>query len=121
MTKKILIVDDEPDLLDVTTFRLKKNGYHVLTAIDGQAALTIIEKEMPDLVLLDLRLPVMNGQEVCKKIKADPKLKNIAVIIFTASAGGDVAQKVKALGADDYLIKPFDSEEMLDKIANLLN
>ncbi len=70
---RILIVDDEPDLIKVTTFRLKKMGYDVVAGVTGQEALDLILSERPDVVLLDLRLPVIDGLEVCKRLKADPK------------------------------------------------
>ncbi len=120
MTKKILIVDDERDLLRVMTMRLTKAGYEIMTATDGREALVLIEEAMPDLVLLDLRLPVMSGQDVCKKMKSDPKFKNIPIILFTASAGGDIPERARALGADDYIIKPFEAEDLLKKIARLI-
>lgn len=120
MAKKIMIVDDEPDLVAVTSFRLKKHGYNILTASNGQEALDMIKKESPDLVLLDLRLPLISGQDVCKKIKSDPELKNIAVIIFTASASIDIIEKAKTLGADDHLIKPFDSEQLLSTVKKFI-
>ncbi len=85
MSKKILIVDDEPDLVRVTSFRLKKMGYNVIVGTDGNQALSLIESERPDLVLLDLRLPEIDGLEACRRVKADPKLKDIPIILFTAS------------------------------------
>lgn len=120
MPKKILIVDDEPDMLDVADFRLRKAGYETKTVLDGQKALDMIKKDPPDLILLDLRLPSMSGADVCRTLKNDEKLKSIPVIIFTASAGMHIADKVKELRAEDYLTKPFDAEELLRKIKKLL-
>ncbi len=115
MAKKILIVDDEPDVLKVAAFRLKKAGYDVLTAVNGQEALGLAKKDAPELMLLDLRLPVVSGYDVCKLIKCDEKLKNIRVILFTASTER-MAEKAKEIGADGYLTKPFDSGKLLEKV-----
>ena len=118
--KKILIVDDEPDILKAVTFRVKKMEYEVVTATNGQEALDLIQKEEPDLILLDIELPVMNGYEVCQRVKTNEKLKHIPIIFLTASSASKIAEKVKEFNADDYLIKPFDSEELLKKIKNFI-
>ena len=118
--KKILIVDDEPDILKVVTFRVKKLEYEVVTATNGQEALDLIQKEEPDLILLDIELPVMNGYEVCQRVKTNEKLKHIPIIFLTASSASKIAEKVKEFNADDYLIKPFDSKELLKKIKNFI-
>ena len=118
--KKILIVDDEPDILKVVTFRVKKMEYEVVTATNGQEALDLIQKEEPDLILLDIELPVMNGYEVCQRVKTNEKLKHIPIIFLTASSASKIAEKAKEFNADDYLIKPFDSEELLKKIKNFI-
>jgi CheY-like chemotaxis protein len=120
MSKKILVVDDEPDILKVVTFRLRKAGYHILEAVEGEQALQIIEKERPDLILLDLRIPVIDGYEVCKRIKSDDKTKDIPVIILTASVTRDMQAKVEELKADDYLVKPFDPAVLLTKVRNCI-
>lgn len=118
---KILVVDDEPGILKVTSLRLKKLGYNVLTAADGKEALDTIRSENPDLVLLDLVMPFMNGTEVCEQIKNDKALKHIPVILFTASGSGAMtAEKIKKIGADDYIVKPFEPEELTGKIEEIL-
>lgn len=117
--KKILLVDDEPDLVEVVTFRLKSAGYDVITALDGKTAFDIINDTRPDLILLDLLLPVISGDEVCRKIKSDDRLKDIPVILFTASAIL-VPERAEKLGADDYLIKPFEPEDLLGKIKKFI-
>ena len=119
MPKKILIVDDETDLLRVTCFRLEKSGYQVISAINGQQALEVMRKEHPDLVLLDLRLPLLNGMEVCLYMRKDGVLKHIPVIIFTASTQ-EIKEKVNACGAQDYIFKPFTAEELLEKIKKFI-
>jgi CheY-like chemotaxis protein len=120
MGKKILIVDDEPDLLRVTCFRLERSGYRVFSAVNGQEALERVEKESPDLVLLDIKLPLMEGPDVCLHIKKDERLKHIPVILFTASAQG-IGEKVSACGAQGYIIKPFSAEELLEKIKEFVH
>ena len=119
MAKKILFVDDEPDVLRVAGFRLKKAEYEVVTAINGQEAWELVQKIKPDLVLLDLRLPVMMGDEVCRKIKSDISLNHIPVILFTASVN-NLKDIIKNSGADDFLTKPFDQEQLLAKIGKLI-
>lgn len=119
MPKRILIVDDEPDILRVVIFRLKKSGYEVLTAVNGQEALDLIQKEPLDLIILDLRLPLISGLEVCKQIKSNDKLKHIPVILFTASTNC-VKEKAIEVCADDYLIKPFEPEIFLQKVKKLI-
>ncbi len=119
MPKRILIVDDEPDLVKVTSFRLKKAGYEVLTCVNGQDALDLIQKTPVDLILLDLLLPQMGGDEVCLKIKEDPNLKHIPVILFTATVV-NIPEKAREVGAEDYLQKPFIPEELLGKVKRFL-
>ena len=120
MTKKILVVDDEPDIRKIVTFRLKKAGYEIATATNGQEALDSAQKEKPDLILLDLRLPIIDGYEVCRRLKTDQELKHIPVILLTASSAGKIAEKTKEFKADDYLIKPFDPEKLLAKVKKFL-
>lgn len=119
MSKRILIVDDEPDVLKLAAFRLKRWGYEILTASDGQIGLEVIQNEKPDLVLLDLRLPNMDGVDVCKKVKNDEALKHIPIILFTATADIAVAETAKEVGADGYIVKPFEPEQLLEKIKSI--
>jgi len=117
---KILVVDDEPDILKVVTFILKKTGYEIFSAVDGKEALKLIKDKRPDLILLDLRLPVIDGYEVCRKVKSDDSLKAIPVLLLTASGVDSVAQKAQTLGAEDFIIKPFSKEDLLKKINKYL-
>jgi CheY-like chemotaxis protein len=119
MSKKILIVDDEPDLIKVTSPRLAKLGYKVLIAVSGTEAIDLIRLEPPDLILLDLRLPGIDGAEVCRRLKADPALRHIPVILFTASAES-VEEIFKGSGADDWLLKPFDSSDLIAKVRKFI-
>jgi CheY-like chemotaxis protein len=119
--KKILVVDDEPDILKVTSLRLKKLGYNVLTAAGGKEALDTMRSENPDLVLLDLVMPFMSGAEVCEQVKKDETLKHIPIILFTASGNGAMtAEQIKKIGADDYIVKPFEPEELMGKVEGIL-
>jgi DNA-binding response OmpR family regulator len=121
MAKKILVVDDEPDMLDLTTIRLKKIGYEIIEAVDAEEAMDIIEKTLPDLILLDLLLPKMQGDEFCKKLKSDNKFKNIPIILFTASAiRTSLPEKIKEMGADDCIMKPFEPAELLGKVKKFI-
>ncbi|MFA5337309.1 MAG: response regulator [Candidatus Omnitrophota bacterium] len=119
--KKVLVVDDEVDILKVVSFRLKKAGYEVLTASNGKIALDLISVNRPDLILLDLRMPVMGGEEVCARIKNDALLKDIPIILLTASSGGKIAEKARELGVEDCLVKPFDSDILLKKVQKLIS
>lgn len=114
--KCVLLVDDEPDILRTVVFRLKKAGYQIITAENGKTGLELARKERPDLILLDLRVPVMDGCEVCQRLKSDDNFKEIPVIFLTASMVDKITDKIKEFGAEDYIIKPFESEELLNKV-----
>jgi CheY-like chemotaxis protein len=116
MAKTVLFVDDEPDLQKVFKYRLNKQGYEVIEASDGKKALETLKTARPDLVLLDYRLPGMDGHEVCRRMKADPALKSIPVILMSASPGGLNQEAVAAAGADDSFVKSFEFEDLAAKI-----
>lgn len=120
--KRILFVDDEPDIVRLVEFRLNKEGFAVIHAKDGNEALGLLAHEKPDLILLDLLLPDIDGLEVCRMIKLEPDLKDIPVIFFTASAAepDKLEEKVRHLGAQGLIIKPFTSEELLNKIRRFI-
>ena len=120
MAKKILIVDDEPDILKTVSFRLKKYGYDVITAEDGEKALIKATTEMPDLILLDLRLPGKDGFEVCDELKSDDRYKNIPIILLTASSGLNES-KIKTCKHDNFVLKPYQFDELISKIKILLS
>ena len=119
MAKKILIVNDQPDLLRITIFRIQKMGYDVIIASDAVKALEMIKSHIPDLVLLDISMPNLSGPEVCKNMKAEENLKKIPVILLTATST-NMEEKTKEAGAQDYLIKPFDLEVLAKKIQKLI-
>lgn len=121
MAKRILVVDDEPDIMEVATVRLRHLGYDIIPAVDAEEAMAILKKGTFDLILLDLLLPKMQGDELCKKLKSDKKYKGIPVILFTASAiRPAIPEKVKEMGADDCIIKPFEPEELLEKVRKFI-
>jgi len=121
MPKKILVVDDEPDIMDVATVRLRHLGYEIMPAVDAEEALTYLQNDTPDLILLDLLLPKMQGDELCKKLKSDDKYKDIPIILFTASAiRTSLPEDIKEMGADDCIMKPFEPEELLFKVKKFI-
>ena len=118
--EKILVVDDEQDLVKLVRFNLEKDGYKVISAFNGEDALFLARKERPDLIVLDLMLPGIDGLEVCKKLKADTELVNIAVIMLTAKGEeSDITLGLK-LGADDYVTKPFSPKELVARVQAVL-
>ena len=119
MMKKILIVDDEPELVKALQIRLKRAGYRVLTAYDGGEGLKLAKKR-PDLILLDIMMPTLSGIEVCQLLKEDPKLKNIPIIFLTAKDTKEDRIKGLSVGADEYIVKPFYSDDLLNKIKKAL-
>ncbi|TRZ49131.1 response regulator [bacterium] len=120
MTVKILIADDDPDIRDILRLSLSEENYEVIEAKDGEETLKIIESRPIDLVLLDYRMPKMDGREVCARIKDDLLLRHVPIIMVTGS--GDIDDKVGGInaGADDYIVKPFDPKELLARIRMIL-
>lgn len=117
--KKILLVDDEKDLVKIVKFRLEANDYEVITACDGQEALEKARGEKPDLIILDLMLPKMDGYKVCGLLKKDSRFMRIPIIMFTAKAQEEDMRLGEELGADAYITKPFEPGVLLDKIKEL--
>lgn len=118
--KRILLVEDEQDMVYAVTLQLEAKGYDVITASDGQEGLDKARKEKPDLVILDLMLPKIDGYKVCRMLKFDSRYKNIPVVLFTARAQDSDKKTGKDVGADAYITKPFESKTLLDKIEELL-
>ncbi len=118
--KRILIVDDEKDILNVLRFRLEANNYEVLSASDGQEGLNKARSENPDLIILDLMLPKLDGYKICRILKFDENYKAIPIIIFTASAQKKDEELGMEMGADAYIAKPFESKILLEKMKELL-
>jgi len=118
--KKILLVDDEKDLVETLTFRLEANEYEVVKAYNGQEGLDKARKEKPDLIILDLMLPKIDGYKVCRMLKFDEKYKKIPIIMFTARAREEDRKMGEEVGADAYITKPFEPQALLGKIQELL-
>jgi len=121
MSKTVLIVDDEPNIVVPIEFLMEQNGYSVLVAGSGEEALEIIAKYKPDLVLLDIMLPGIDGYEVCEIIRLDPELRAMKIIFLTAKGRDVDVAKGMVLGADAYVIKPFSNAEILENVRKLLN
>jgi two-component system alkaline phosphatase synthesis response regulator PhoP len=117
---KILVVDDEVYLLQILDFSLGAEGYEVVTAEDGEQALQKAKSEQPDLIVLDIMMPKVDGYEACRKLKQDPAMKDVPVILLTAK-GRDIDRKLGLeVGADDYITKPFSPNKLLEKIGSFL-
>ena len=121
MQKKILIVEDEESLLELESILLTTKGYLVQGVTSGVAALEAIEEEMPDLVLLDVMLPKMDGFEVCSRIKQNRETRHIPVILLTAKKTPEDVARGQEVGADHYITKPFKSAMVMDVIDSLVN
>ncbi len=120
MANKILVVDDEPNIVLSLEFLMKQAGFQVRTAADGEAALAAIAAELPDLILLDVMMPRKNGYEVCQAIRANPDWKAVRIIMLTAKGREVEREKGLALGADDYITKPFSTQEVVERVRELL-
>lgn len=120
MSKTILIADDEPNILISLEYLMKREGYRVLVARDGHEALTVIRTEKPDLVLLDVMMPHKTGFDVCQEVRADAELQDLLIIMLTAKGRDTDVVKGKALGASDYVIKPFSTHDLVQKVSEIL-
>lgn len=117
---KILIVEDEEHIQELLRFNLQNNGYQVTSASDGLAGLNLARENCPDLILLDLMLPKMDGLDVCRLLKSDPATQSIPIIMLTAKGGETDKVLGLELGADDYLTKPFSIRELMARIKAVL-
>lgn len=117
---RVLVVDDEPSNLDVVSRFLKLEGFQVSTAVDGEQALEMVARDAPDLLLLDLILPRLDGYEVCRRLKSDPSTVFLPVVMITALKGTEERIKGVAVGADDFLTKPFNHLELVTRVRSLL-
>ena len=117
---QILVVEDEEDILELIEFNLKKEGYHVATAMSGEKAIDLARKNPPQLILLDIMLPGMDGLEVCKLLKHDPATMQVPIVMLTAK--GEESDIITGLeiGADDYMTKPFSPRVLVARVRNLL-
>ena len=120
MSASILVVDDEPNIVLSLEFIMQKEGYDVRIAKDGEAALKAIREKVPDLVLLDIMMPAMSGYEVCQRIRANPEWKDIRIVMLTAKGREVDQEKGMAMGADDYITKPFATRDLMAKVKMIL-
>jgi DNA-binding response OmpR family regulator len=120
MSKTILIVDDEPNIVIPLQFLMEKNGYQTLVAQSGEEALEAVSKYSPDLVLLDIMLPGIDGFEVCEIVKLNPEWKHIKIIFLTAKGRDVDIAKGMVLGADEYIAKPFSNKQIVESVKKLL-
>ena len=120
MSKKILIADDEPNIVAALEFLLQRNGYEVRAARNGDEALKLIEADPPDLVLLDVMMPIRSGYEVCQRIRESAQWRHIKVIMLSAKGRDTEVNKGLETGADLYVTKPFSTRDLIAKIAGLL-
>lgn len=114
--KKILIVDDEPDIVETLKFLMESEGFESITALDGEEALKKAKEENPDIMILDVMLPKINGYKVCRLLKFDSKYKHIPILMVTARSQQEDKVIGEETGADEYITKPFDINELLQKI-----
>lgn len=119
--KKILIVDDEPSIVLSLEFLMEKAGYTVFTAGDGESAMDKARTEKPDLVLLDINLPGRSGFEICQSMRENPAWKDVRIVMLTAKGRDVDREKGFAMGADDYITKPFSTQEVVDTIGRLID
>ena len=120
MSKQVLIVDDEKNILTSLKFLMQQAGYTVQTAMDGRVALALIERNPPDLLLLDIMLPQLDGFEVCRQIRATPAHNAMKIVMLTAKGRETDAEKGLALGANAYIRKPFSTRELVQTVDMLL-
>lgn len=118
--QKILIVDDEPDILELIEYNLKKEGYHVITATNGQEAVTEARKNLPDLIILDIMMPKMDGIEACRIMRAMPEFKNTFMVFLTARSEEYSEIAGFNVGADDYIAKPIKPRALISRINAIL-
>jgi DNA-binding response OmpR family regulator len=120
MAHRILIVDDEPSIVISLEYLMRREGYEIAVATDGEAALQAIAERPPDLVILAVMLPRMNGFDVCRRVRADPRLADVRILMLTAKGRDTEVAKGLGLGADAYVTKPFSTRDLVAQIAALL-
>jgi DNA-binding response OmpR family regulator len=120
MTRSVLVVEDEPNIVDSLSFLMKQAGFGVQVARDGDAALRVMESRVPDLVLLDVMLPRRDGYEVCRAIRSNPAWGDVKIIMLTAKGRELDRRKGLELGADDYVTKPFSTRDIVERARRLL-
>jgi len=117
---RILIVDDEPSIVISLEYLMKREGFEVSVAADGEAALAAVAARPPDLVILDVMMPKLNGFEVCRRLRAEPAWRGVRILMLTAKGREPELQKGLALGADAYVTKPFSTKDLVAEVKRLL-
>lgn len=117
---RVLIVEDEPHIIESLSFVLGREGFLVSSALDGEAAVEVLRRDPPDLVILDVMLPRLNGFEVLKLAKADPALKAIPVIVLTAKGQQQDRRLAEEIGSDGFMTKPFSNRDVIDNVRRLI-
>lgn len=120
MNRKILIADDEPNILVSLEYLMKREGFDVSVARDGIEALAVIREQRPDLVLLDVMMPGKSGCEVCQEVRADDALSGVRILMLTAKGRDTDVAKGLAMGADAYMVKPFSTRDLVAKVRDML-
>lgn len=120
MPKQILIVDDEPSIIVALQFLMEQNGYKTIVAFSGEEAMEAVAQHRPDLILLDIMLPVVDGFEVCQRVRENPEWKDIRIVMVTALGSEVNVTKGLDLGADAYITKPFSNAELVAKVRELI-
>jgi DNA-binding response OmpR family regulator len=120
MPADILIAEDDPNILLSLRYLLERAGHGVRTATDGEAALAAVRQQLPDLLLLDVMMPKLDGYQVCRAIRADPAVASVTVVLLTAKSREQERALGAAAGADDYIVKPFSTREVVRRVAELL-
>jgi len=118
--KQIVVIEDEPDILEVLCYNLEREGYKVFESLDGSEGLALIKQKMPDLVLLDLMLPSMDGLEICRQLKANQRTQHIPIIMVTAKGEESDVVLGLGIGADDYIPKPFSPRELIARVKAII-
>ena len=120
MSKRILIADDETDIVETLQFMLEVEGFECLTAYNGEEALNLAKREIPDLLILDVMMPKINGYKVCRLLKFDSKYKNIPILMVTARSQEEDKIIGEETGADEYITKPFEINDVVEKVKKYL-
>ena len=117
---KILIAEDEPDIRDLVAFTLRFAGYEVVTGTNGEEAVQLAIKELPDMILLDVRMPRLTGYDACKLIKAEPNLKDVPIVFLSAKGQETEIRDGMNAGAEEYLLKPFAPDQLTERVRSIL-
>lgn len=120
MNRSVLVVDDEANIVLSLEFLLKRAGYDVRVARNGEEAVKAVAERTPDLVILDVMMPTLDGYHVCETIRADPKLRSVRILMLTAKSRDVEREKALALGADDYVTKPFSTRDLVERVKTIL-